>query len=83
MEGSWEDGFNSGINIGCNAVIKTLVGAGVLVELDGGVGFNGNTLVKGLSLKMFEDTVSDNVSEEVFNMINNSVDSALGDSVNE
>lgn len=48
-----------GVNIGMNAAIQSLIKLGVLVEMDGGIGYNGITIPTGVSEKILTDEIDD------------------------
>ena len=64
-EQSKDDSLNIGVNLGINATIESLIKLGVLVELDGGGGYNGITNPKGISVKILTDEIDDFVHEEL------------------
>lgn len=59
------DDLNIFIEIAKECVLKTLKDGGILVELDGGIGYNGVTVPQGISMNMFEETFSDLLNEQV------------------
>jgi len=50
------------LNLSINATLKSLIDCGVLIELDGGVGYNGITIPSGLSNERLEEMVNNNIS---------------------
>lgn len=51
--------LNIGINIGINATLNSLINLGLIVELSGGIGYNGLTTAKGVSQDILSDTIMD------------------------
>lgn len=60
-----DESLNVGINLGINATIESLIKLGVLVELDGGGGYNGITNPKGVSVQILTDEIDDFVHSEL------------------
>lgn len=60
-----DESLNFGINLGINAVIESLIKLGILVELDGGGGYNGITNPKGVSVQILTDEIDDLVHSEL------------------
>lgn len=60
-----DESLNFGINLGINATIESLIKLGILVELDGGGGYNGITNPKGVSVQILTDEIDDFVHSEL------------------
>ena len=71
-----------GINIGIQSVIEALTGSGVLIEMDGGIGYNGITLASGVSSDLLQDTVDDLVFEKLQVELKDKMQDELNDVVN-
>lgn len=59
-----------GINLGINATLECLIEAGILIELDSNLGYNGVTKPEGLSGEILKDSIDD----FIFNAVRKSIE---------